>query len=29
VVTHSLGADNLDLIFPGARLSRNGFLKLI
>ena len=26
VVTHSMGAENLELVFPGARLSRTGFL---
>jgi uncharacterized protein (DUF1501 family) len=29
VVTHTLGAENLELVFPGARLSRAGFLKLV
>jgi uncharacterized protein (DUF1501 family) len=29
VVTHSLGAENLELVFPGARLSRAGFLRLV
>ena len=29
VVTHSLGAENLELVFPGARLNRTGFLRLV
>ena len=29
VVTQTLGADNLDLVFPGARLNRGNFLKLV
>ena len=29
VVTRTLGASNLDLIFPGARLEPNNFLKLV
>jgi uncharacterized protein (DUF1501 family) len=29
VVTSKLGASNLDLVFPGARLQPNGFLKLV
>lgn len=29
VVTHTLGAENLELVFPGARLNRSGFLKLV
>ena len=29
VVTHTLGAENLELVFPGARLNRAGFLRLV
>ncbi len=29
VVTHSLGAENLEPVFPGAKLSRAGFLGLV
>ena len=29
VVTRTLGAANLDAVFPGARLSRDGFLKVL
>jgi uncharacterized protein (DUF1501 family) len=29
VVTRTLGAENLDAVFPGAQLSRAGFLKLV
>jgi uncharacterized protein (DUF1501 family) len=29
VVTHSLGAENLELVFPGARLNPGGFLRLV
>jgi uncharacterized protein (DUF1501 family) len=29
VVTHTLGAENLELVFPGARLARGNFLKLV
>jgi uncharacterized protein (DUF1501 family) len=29
VVTHSLGAENLEMVFPGAHLSRAGFLRLV
>ena len=29
VVTQTLGAENLDLVFPGARLNRGNFLKLV
>ncbi len=29
VVTHSLGAENLDLVFPGARIARRNFLELV
>jgi len=29
VVTHTLGAEDLELVFPGARLSRAGFLRLV
>jgi len=29
VVTHTLGTENLDLVFPGARLNRAGFLRLV
>ena len=29
VVTHSLGAENLDIVFPGAQLARSNFLKLV
>src|SRR5579863_7824274 len=29
VVTRTLGAENLDAVFPGARLSRDGFLRLV
>jgi uncharacterized protein (DUF1501 family) len=29
VVTRTLGAGNLDLVFPGARLQPNGFLNLV
>jgi uncharacterized protein (DUF1501 family) len=29
VVTHTLGAENLEIVFPGARLSRAGFLRLV
>jgi len=29
VVTHSLGAENLDEVFPGAHLNRNAFLRLV
>jgi uncharacterized protein (DUF1501 family) len=29
VVTQTLGAENLELVFPGARLSRGNFLKLV
>jgi uncharacterized protein (DUF1501 family) len=29
VVTHSLGAESLETVFPGARVSRDNFLKLL
>ena len=29
VVTHTLGAENLELVFPGARLDPSGFLRLV
>jgi uncharacterized protein (DUF1501 family) len=29
VITHSLGAENLELVFPGARINPSGFLKLV
>ncbi len=29
VVTHSLGAENLEAVFPGARIARSGFLRLV
>ena len=29
VVTHTLGAENLEMVFPGAQLSRAGFLRLV
>ena len=29
VVTQTLGAENLELVFPGARLNRGNFLKLV
>jgi uncharacterized protein (DUF1501 family) len=29
VVTHSLGAENLDLVFPGAQINPRGFLRLV
>jgi uncharacterized protein (DUF1501 family) len=29
VVTHSLGAEDLQIVFPGARLDRAGFLRLV
>jgi uncharacterized protein (DUF1501 family) len=29
VVTYTLGAENLELVFPGARLNRSGFLRLV
>jgi len=29
VVTHSLGAENLELVFPGAQLNPRGFLRLV
>ena len=29
VVTRTLGAENLERVFPGAQLSRAGFLKLV
>jgi uncharacterized protein (DUF1501 family) len=29
VVTHSLGAENLEVVFPGARIARSGFLRLV
>ncbi len=29
VVAHSLGAENLELVFPGARLNPGGFLRLV
>ena len=29
VVSNTMGARNLDLVFPGARLAPNGFLKLV
>jgi len=29
VVTRALGAENLETVFPGAQLSRAGFLKLV
>jgi len=29
VVTHSLGAENLETVFPGARLNPRGFLRLL
>ena len=29
VVTRTLGAENLETVFPGARLNRAGFLKLV
>jgi uncharacterized protein (DUF1501 family) len=28
-VTHSLGPENLELVFPGARLNPGGFLGLV
>jgi hypothetical protein len=29
VATQTLGAENLELVFPGARLNRGNFLKLV
>jgi uncharacterized protein (DUF1501 family) len=29
LVTRTLGAENLELVFPGARLNRAGFLRLV
>jgi len=29
VVTHTLGANNLDVVFPGARIQPNDFLRLV
>ena len=29
VVTKTIGASNLDLVFPGARISAEGFLRLV
>jgi uncharacterized protein (DUF1501 family) len=29
VVTHSMGPENLDMVFPGARLNPRGFLRLV
>jgi uncharacterized protein (DUF1501 family) len=29
LASHSLGAQNIDAVFPGARISRNQFLKLV
>src|SRR5208282_710324 len=29
VLTHSLGAENLEVVFPGARIARSGFLRLV
>jgi uncharacterized protein (DUF1501 family) len=29
VVTHTMGEENLELVFPGARLNRSGFLRLV
>jgi uncharacterized protein (DUF1501 family) len=29
VVTHTLGAENLELVFPGARIARGSFLRLV
>jgi uncharacterized protein (DUF1501 family) len=29
VVTQTLGAENLEMVFPGARLNRGSFLKLV
>jgi uncharacterized protein (DUF1501 family) len=29
VVTHTLGAENLEVVFPGAQLNRAGFLRLV
>jgi uncharacterized protein (DUF1501 family) len=29
VVTHTLGAENLEMVFPGAGLKRDGFLRLV
>ncbi len=29
VVTHTLGAENLEMVFPGAGLRRDGFLRLV
>ena len=29
VVAHTLGADNLEMIFPGASLARDRFLRLV
>ena len=29
VVTQTLGAENLELVFPGARLNRGNFLKIV
>ncbi len=29
VVTHTLGAENMEMVFPGARLNRGSFLKLV
>ena len=29
VITHSLGAENLELVFPGTRLNRSSFLNLV
>ena len=29
VVTRTLGADNLDAVFPGAQLNRNSFLRIV
>src|SRR5580658_7586046 len=29
VLTHTLGAENLEVVFPGARINRGNFLKLV
>ena len=29
VLTHSLGAENLEVVFPGARIARSSFLRLV
>jgi uncharacterized protein (DUF1501 family) len=29
VVSHTLGTNNLEMVFPGARLTPNGFLHLV